>query len=49
MSTAVLGTTNPDNVTRAFQSVANGPLPDAVLARIADRWDAMGTGSHSRR
>ncbi len=49
MSTAVLGTTNPDNVTRAFQSVANGPLPDAVLARIADRRDAVGAGWDSRR
>ena len=49
MSTALLGTTNPDNVTRAIEAVANGPLPDDVLAHIADRWDAVGAGWDSRR
>lgn len=49
VSTAILGTTNPDHLTRAAAAVANGPLPAEVLAHVARRWDAVGAGWPSMR
>lgn len=49
VSMAILGTTNPNNITRAAQAVAKGPLPDDVLTHIAQRWDAVDAAWESRR
>lgn len=49
VTTAVMGTTNPDNITRAVATVAQGPLPDDALAHVAERWDAVGQDWDSRR
>ncbi|MDO5534552.1 MAG: aldo/keto reductase [Propionibacteriaceae bacterium] len=49
VSLSLLGTTNPDNITRAIAAVEQGPLPDDVLAHIAERWDAVGQDWDSQR
>lgn len=47
--TSILGTTNPDNLTRAVQAVEQGPLPDTVMAHVGQRWFAVGQDWESRR
>lgn len=49
VSTAIMGTTNPDNITLAVETVAKGPLPADVLAHIDQRWDAVGAAWDSKR
>ena len=44
VSAAIMGTTNPDNLSRAAAIVAAGPLADDLLAHVAERWAAVGSG-----
>lgn len=45
---AIVGTTNPDNLAKAVDAAGAGPLPDDVLAHIAERWHAVSDGWDSR-
>lgn len=47
--TAILGTTNPENLKRSVHAVEQGPLPDTVMAHVGQRWLAVGRGWESRR
>lgn len=49
VTTALLGTRNPDHITRAVETVERGPLADDVLAHITQRWDAVGQAWDSCR
>lgn len=45
---AIVGTTNPDNLAKAVAAVSAGPLDDDVLAHVAQRWHAVSDGWDSR-
>lgn len=45
---AIVGTTSVDNLSKAADAVDAGPLPDAVIAHVAERWHAVSEGWDSR-